>query len=99
MGKHKKYHNRIIKTRERHTATSGGMKNAKRLSQRKTLLERNVYKRELEQTKNNTHKQARKKANICKEKKKQWLNNRIKQIEEAHKQNYTRKFFKDIQTF
>jgi hypothetical protein len=36
---------------------------------------------------------------ICKEKKKQWLNNRIKQIEEAHKQNETRKFFKDIPTF
>ena len=50
------------------------MKNAKRLSQRKTLLERNV------------------KANkICKEKKKQWLNNMIKQIEEAHRQNNTRK--------
>ena len=36
---------------------------------------------------------------ICTEKKKQWLNNRIKQVEEAHKQNETRKFFKDIQTF
>jgi len=40
--------------------------------------------------------QARKEANkICKEKKKQWLNNRLKQIEEAHKQNETRKLFKD----
>jgi len=36
------------------------MKNAKRLSQRKTLLERNVYKKEPEQNKNNTHKQERK---------------------------------------
>ena len=36
---------------------------------------------------------------ICKEKKKQWLNNRIKQVEEAHKQNETRIFFKDIRTF
>jgi len=44
--------------------------------------------------------QARKEANkICKEKKKQWLNNRIKQVEEAHKLNDTRKFFKDIWTF
>jgi hypothetical protein len=43
--------------------------------------------------------QARKEAyKICKEKKKQWLNNRIQQVE-AYKQNETRKFFKDIQTF
>jgi len=69
------------------------MKNAKMLSQRKKLLERNVYKKEPEQTKNNTHNET------CNEKKKQWLNNRIKQIEEAHKQNETRKFFKDIRTF
>ena len=33
----------ITRKRERHTATSVGMMNAKRLSQRKTLLERNVY--------------------------------------------------------
>jgi hypothetical protein len=33
---------------------------------------------------------------ICKEKKKHWLNNQLKQIEEAHKENETRKFFKDI---
>jgi sorting nexin-29 len=44
--------------------------------------------------------QARKEANrICKEKKKQWINNRIKQVEEAHKRNDTRKFFKDIRAF
>jgi len=49
----------IIRKRERHTATSGGMKNAKRRSQRKILLERNVYKTEPEQTKNNMHKQER----------------------------------------
>ena len=43
--------------------------------------------------------QVRKEANkIHKEKKTQWLNNRIKQVEEAHKQNET-KFFKDIWTF
>jgi hypothetical protein len=59
------------------------------------LPERNAYKQEPEQTKNNIHKQEKK---ICKEKKKQWLNNRLKQIE-AHKQNEKRKFFKDIQAF
>jgi hypothetical protein len=43
---------------------------------------------------------VRKEANkICIEKKKQWLYNRIKQVEEAHKLNETRKFFKDIRTF
>jgi hypothetical protein len=36
------------------------MKNVKRLSQRKILPERNAYKREPEQTKNNKHKQERK---------------------------------------
>jgi len=44
--------------------------------------------------------QVRKETNkIRKEKKKHWLNNRIKQVEKLHKQNETRKFFKDIQTF
>jgi L-rhamnose mutarotase len=43
------------------------------------------------------YKQARKEANkICKEKKKQWINNRIKEVKDAHKLNDTRKFFKDI---
>jgi hypothetical protein len=32
---------------------------------------------------------------VCKQKKKIWLNNKIKQIEEAHKQNNAKKFFKD----
>jgi hypothetical protein len=46
------------------------------------------------------YKQARKEAdNICKMKKKQWINNRIKQVEEAHKWNDTRTFFKDIRAF
>ena len=40
---------------------------------------------------------ARKEADkICKMKKKRWINNRIKKVEEAHKRNDTRKFFKDI---
>jgi hypothetical protein len=36
---------------------------------------------------------------ICRNKKKQWLNNRIKTIEEAYRRNETRKFYKDIKTF
>ena len=35
----------------------------------------------------------------AKKKKKKWLNNRIKQVEEAYKRNDTRKFYKDIRTF
>jgi hypothetical protein len=35
---------------------------------------------------------------ICRNKKKHWLNNRIKEIE-AHRKNETRKFYKDIKTF
>jgi hypothetical protein len=36
---------------------------------------------------------------VCRQKKKIWLNNKIKQIEEAHKQYNTRKFFKDIESY
>jgi len=36
---------------------------------------------------------------ICRNKKKHWLNNRIKEIEEAHRRNETRKFYKDIKMF
>jgi hypothetical protein len=44
--------------------------------------------------------QKRRDANkVCKQKKKIWLNNKNKQIEEAHKQNNARKFFKDIKSF
>jgi hypothetical protein len=44
--------------------------------------------------------QKRRDANrVCKQKKKIWLNNTIKQREEAHKQNNARKFFKDIRSF
>jgi hypothetical protein len=39
--------------------------------------------------------QARKEANkICKEKKKHWLNNRIKQVEKLHKQKRQENFSK-----
>jgi hypothetical protein len=44
--------------------------------------------------------QKRRDANkLCKQKKKIWLNNKINQIEEEHKQNNARKFFKDIKSF
>jgi hypothetical protein len=36
---------------------------------------------------------------VCKQKKKIWLNNKIKQVEEAHKQCNARKFFKDRKSF
>jgi hypothetical protein len=78
---------------------NGGMKNGERPSLEKTTQGRNVYKKELEQTKNNTRKRENRLISFVKEKKKQWLNNRIQQVEEAHKQNETRRFFKDIQTF
>ena len=72
------------------------MKNAKRLSKKNTARQKCLQKRTRA---NQEYTQARKKANTTsKEKKKQWLNNWIKQIEEAHKQNETR-FFKDIRTF
>jgi hypothetical protein len=44
--------------------------------------------------------QKRRDANkLCEQKKKIWLNNKIKQIEEAHKHNNARKFCKDIRSF
>jgi hypothetical protein len=33
---------------------------------------------------------------ICRNKKQHWLNNRIKEIQEAYRRNETRKFYKDI---
>jgi hypothetical protein len=48
----------------------------------------------------NDYMQKRKIANcICKTKKKEWLNNKIKQIEEANRQNETRKFYQDSALF
>ena len=44
----------------------------------------------------NDYIQKRKIANrICKRKKKEWLNDKMKQIEEANRKNETRKFYKD----
>jgi hypothetical protein len=77
---------------------TGGMKHVKRPLQRKILPERNVLK--TNQSKSEQYKQARKETNkVCKEKKKQRLNNRINQIDDAHKQNETRKFLKGIRNF
>ena len=62
----------------------------KNITRRKCLQKRTRANQE-------QYKQVRKEANkICKEKRKQWINNRKKQVEEAHKWNDTRKFFKDI---
>jgi hypothetical protein len=36
---------------------------------------------------------------VCREKKRIWINNKIKQIEETSNKNETRKFFKDAQVF
>jgi len=50
-----------------------------------------------------TQEEYEKKRNIatkmCRNKKKQWLNNKIKEIEEAHRKNETRKFYKDIKAY
>jgi hypothetical protein len=44
--------------------------------------------------------QRRRDANkVCKQNKKIWLNNKIKQIQEAHKQSNATIFFKDIKSF
>jgi hypothetical protein len=76
----------------------GGMKHIKRPIQRKILPERNVCKEEPEQIRNDINRQEKKLIGFVK-RKRNWLNNRIKQIEDAHTQNETRKFFKDIRTF
>ena len=63
---------------------------------RKNILRKKCLQKRTRATQEQ-YKQARKEADkICKVKKKQWMNNRIKQVEEAHKWNDTRKFFKDI---
>jgi len=36
---------------------------------------------------------------ICRNTKKQWLNNKMKEIEEAHRKNERRKFYKDIKAY
>jgi hypothetical protein len=47
----------------------------------------------------NTHKKKRKQANkICIQKKKKWLSSKITQIEENHRRNETKIFFKEYGT-
>ena len=82
----------IIKTRKK--ATTGGIKNVQRPPRRKILPERNSYQkrtRATEEQYTQTRKEAKK---ICKEEKKQCLNNRLKQIEEAHKQKRNEVFLR-----
>jgi len=83
----------IIKTREKQIRNEWWDEERK-----EAILKKNIARKKCLQARTRTtqeqYTQARKEANkICKEKKKQRLNNRIKQIEEAHKQNETRKFF------
>jgi hypothetical protein len=87
-----------IKTREKYIRNEWWDEECRAAISRKNI----TRKKYLHKTRANQEQymQARKEASkICKEKKNQWLNNRIKQVEEAHKQNETRKFFKDIRIF
>jgi hypothetical protein len=86
----------IIKTQEKHPHNEWWDDECKEAISKKSIARKKCLQKRT-RANQEQYLQARKEANeICKEKKKQWLNNRIKQIEEAHKQNETRKFFKDI---
>jgi len=103
MGKHKKCYIRIaeetIKIREKNIRNEWWDKECKAAISRKNITRRKCLQKRT-RANQEQYNQARKEANeICREKKKQWINNRIKQVEEAHKQNNTRKFFKDIRAF
>jgi len=88
----------IIKTREKLIRNEWWDEEYKEAIPKKNIVRKKCLQKRT-RANQEQYTQARKEANkICKEKKKQWLNNRIKQIEEAHKQNET-KFFKDIRTF
>ena len=70
---------------------------------RQAILKKNISRKKclqkITRINQEQYSQAGKEANkTFKEKKKRLLNNRIKQIGETHKQNETRKFFKDIRT-
>jgi len=87
-----------IKTREKYICNEWWDEECRAAVSRKNITRKKCLQKRT-RANQEQYMQVRKEANkICKEKKKQWLNNRIKQVEEAHKQNET-KFFKDIQTF
>jgi hypothetical protein len=67
--------------------------NEKNIARQRCLQRRTRAKQEC-------YSQKRSNANkMCRQQKKIWLNNKIKQIEEADKQNNARNFFKDIKSF
>ena len=75
----------IIKTREKHTCNKWWFEECKEAISKKHIA-RNKCLQKRTRANQEQYTQARKEANkICKEKKKEWLNNRIKQMEEAHK--------------
>jgi hypothetical protein len=89
----------IIKTREKYICYEWWDEERRAAISRKNITRKKCLQK---RTKANQEQyiQVRKEANeISIEKKKQWLNNRIKQVEETQKLNKTRKFFKDIWTF
>jgi YesN/AraC family two-component response regulator len=88
-----------IKMREKNICNEWWDEECKAAISRKNITRRKCLQKRT-RANQEQYKQARKEANkICKEKKKQWVNNRIKEVEEAHKRNDTRKFFKDIRAF
>jgi hypothetical protein len=102
-GKSKKYHIRISwrnhQNTEKYTRNEWWDVECKAAILRKNITRKKSLQKRT-RANQEQYVQARKEASkVCKEKKKQWLNNRRKQVEEADKQNETRKFFKEIWTF
>jgi hypothetical protein len=74
-----------IKPRERNICNKWWDEECKMVISRKNILRKKCLQK-ITRANHEQYKQARKEANkICKEKEKQWINSRIKQVEEAHK--------------
>ena len=67
-------------------------------NKRKEYSEKKSLQRRTRATQEEYEEKRRIATKICRNKK-HWLNNRIKEIEEAHRRNETRKFYKDIKMF
>ena len=93
-----KQQNKLYRCNHVQPTKNGGMRNTGRQQKERTQRERNVYKEELELPKKNM-KKRRVATKICRNKKKHWLNDRIRRIEEALTRNETSQFYKDIKTF
>jgi hypothetical protein len=65
----------------------------------KNIARKKCLQRRTRATQEEYEEKRRMATKICRNKKKHWLNNRIKTIEEAYRRNETRKFYKDIKTF